>query len=112
MKKVEAVIQPFKLTAVQQSLMDAGVGGITVTEVKGHGAQEEAGLYYRGTVDRSWPAAKLLIEVVVGDRELQEVVEALCRAARSGRSGDGMVFISEVNEAIRIRNDQRNEAAV
>ncbi|WP_321474456.1 P-II family nitrogen regulator [uncultured Paludibaculum sp.] len=109
---MEAVIQPFKLSEVQQSLMDASVGGITVTEVKGHGSHEEAGLYYRGTVDKSWPAAKILIEVVVGDRDLREVVEALCRAARTGRSGDGMIFISDVDEAIRIRNDQRNEAAV
>lgn len=109
---MEAVIQPFKLSEVQQSLMDVGVGGITVTEVKGHGAREEAGMFYRGKVDNSWPAAKIMIEVVVGDRDLQEVVNVLCRAARTGRIGDGMVFITPVEEAIRIRNDQRNEAAV
>ncbi|MBN9657340.1 MAG: P-II family nitrogen regulator [Acidobacteria bacterium] len=112
MKKIEAVIQPFKLDEVKQSLEDAGVGGMTVLEVRGRGSREEAALLYRGHESQSWPTAKMKIEVVVGDRELQEVLAAIRQAAWTGRSGDGMIFVSDVVEAIRIRNDQRDEAAV
>ncbi len=112
MKKIEAVIQPFKLDEVKQALEDTGVGGMTVLEVRGRGSREEASLLYRGTESMAWPTAKLKIEVVVGDRELDEVLTAIRQAAWTGRSGDGMMFVSEVVEAIRIRNDQRDEAAV
>ncbi|MGJ5820461.1 P-II family nitrogen regulator [Paludibaculum fermentans] len=112
MKKIEAVIQPFKLDEVRQSLVDAGVSGMTVLEVRGRGSQHETGLLYRGVESETWPTAKLKIEVVVGDRDLAEVLAAIRQAAWTGRSGDGKIFVSDVVEAIRIRNDQRDEAAV
>lgn len=112
MKKIEAIIQPFKLEEVKEALKSIGVDGMTVTEVRGHGRQKGHKEVYRGqeyTVDL---LPKVKLEIVVAASRLEEVVKALTTAARTGKIGDGKVFIYDVAEAIRIRNDDRGEAAL
>jgi nitrogen regulatory protein P-II 1 len=112
MKKIEAIIQPFKLDDVKAALTDIGIDGMTVTDVAGHGRQRGHGTVYRGqeyTVDLL-PKTKL--EIVVNDSDLEEAVAAIRRSARTGRIGDGKVFVCPVSRAIRIRNGQENEAAI
>jgi nitrogen regulatory protein P-II 1 len=112
MKKIEAVIQPFKLDDVKQALMGIGVDGMTISEVRGHGRQKGHKEVYRGreyTVDL---LPKVKIELVVGDDRFAEVLKTLTAAARTGKIGDGKVFVYEVAEAIRIRNDDRGDAAL
>lgn len=112
MKKIEAIIQPFKLEEVKEALKSIGVDGMTVTEVRGHGRQKGHKEVYRGqeyTVDL---LPKVKLEIVVASSRLEEVVKALTTAARTGKIGDGKVFIYDVAEAIRIRNDDRGEAAL
>jgi len=112
MKKIEAVIQPFKLDDVKEALMGIGVDGMTVSEVRGHGRQKGHKEVYRGreyTVDL---LPKVKIELVVSDDRSAEVLKTLTAAARTGKIGDGKVFVYEVAEAIRIRNDDRGDAAL
>jgi nitrogen regulatory protein P-II 1 len=112
MKKLEAIIQPFKLDEVKQALQEHGVEGITIMEVRGHGRQKGHTEVYRGqeyTVDL---LPKLKLEIVIPSSRLEEVVSVLTGAARTGKIGDGKVFVYEVAEAIRIRNDERGEAAL
>ncbi|MGA2134735.1 MAG: P-II family nitrogen regulator [Bryobacteraceae bacterium] len=112
MKKIEAIIQPFKLDEVKEALMGIGVDGMTISEVRGHGRQKGHKEVYRGreyTVDL---LPKLKIEVVVSDARCEELVKTLTTAARTGKIGDGKVFVYEVAEAIRIRNDDRGDAAL
>ena len=112
MKKIEAIIQPFKLDEVKEALMGIGVDGMTISEVRGHGRQKGHKEVYRGreyTVDL---LPKLKVEVVVSDARFEELVRALTAAARTGKIGDGKVFVYEVAEAIRIRNDDRGDAAL
>jgi nitrogen regulatory protein P-II 1 len=112
MKKIEAIIQPFKLDEVKEALQAIGVEGMTISEVRGHGRQKGHKEVYRGqeyTVDL---LPKIKIELVIADARLDEVTRAVVEAARTGKIGDGKIFISEVLEAIRIRNDDRGESVL
>ena len=112
MKKIEAVIQPHKMEDVREALKDIGVDGMTISDVRGHGRQKGHREIYRGqeyTVDL---LPKVKIEVVVPDSQVEEIVKALGDAARTGKLGDGKIFISAVEDAIRIRNNDRGEGAL
>ena len=112
MKKIEAIIQPFKLEEVKEALKSVGVDGMTITEVRGHGRQKGHTEVYRGheyTVDL---LPKVKLELVVPEARVDAAVEALVRAARTGKIGDGKIFVYPVQDAIRIRNDERGEAAI
>jgi len=112
MKKLEAIIQPFKLDEVREALKAAGIDGMTISEVRGHGRQKGHTEVYRGheyTVDL---LPKVKIEMVLTDTMVESAVEALLRTARTGKIGDGKIFLYPVEEAIRIRNDDRGEHAV
>jgi nitrogen regulatory protein P-II 1 len=112
MQKIEAIIQPSKLDAVKQALLDAGIEGMTILEARGHGRQKGHTEFYRGreyTVDL---LPKIKIETVVPDEMLDKTVEAILAAARTGKIGDGKIFISKIDEAIRIRNDERGPTAI
>jgi nitrogen regulatory protein P-II 1 len=111
-KKIEAIIQPFKLDEVKEALVGAGIDGITVSEVRGHGRQKGHREMYRGqeyTVDL---LPKLKLEMVLSDTRLDEVLGIVSNAARTGKIGDGKVFVIDVADAIRIRNSERGEAAI
>lgn len=112
MKKIEAIIQPFKLEPVKEALQSIGIDGMTITEVRGHGRQKGHKEVYRGQEYNVDLLPKMKVELVVADARLNEVVKALTMAARTGKIGDGKVFIFDVAEAIRIRNDDRGEAAL
>ncbi len=112
MKKIEAIIKPFKLEEVKDALSSVGVEGMTVSEVKGFGRQKGHTEIYRGneyTVDF---LPKIKIEIVLADATVAAAVEAIVKAAKTGKIGDGKVFISTVEDAIRIRTDERGERAV
>ena len=112
MKKIEAIIQPFKLEEVKEALKGIGIDGMTITEVRGHGRQKGHKEVYRGqeyTVDL---LPKIKIEMVVAAARSEEVIRTLGTAARTGNIGDGKIFIYDVAEAIRIRNDDRGESAL
>ena len=112
MKKVEAIIKPFKLDDVKDALHDAGVSGITVTEVKGVGRQKGHTELYRGAEYVIDFLPKVKIEVVVEDSLVDNVVEAIAESARTGRIGDGKIFVHPVDSAIRIRTGERDESAI
>jgi nitrogen regulatory protein P-II 1 len=112
MKKIEAIIQPHKLEDVKEALKDIGIDGITVIEVRGHGRQKGHKEVYRGMEYQVDLLPKIKLEMVVPDGRSDEVVNALAAAARSGKIGDGKIFVTEVAEAVRIRNDDRGEAAL
>jgi nitrogen regulatory protein P-II 1 len=112
MKKIEAVIQPFKLDEVKDALIKIGVEGITVSEVRGHGRQKGHTEVYRGSEYKVDLLPKVQLEMVVRDVLLNPVVEALTSAARTGKIGDGKIFVATVEEAIRIRNGDRGESAL
>ncbi len=112
MKKIEAIIQPHRLDDVKDALVKAGVDGMTVTEVRGHGRQKGHTETYRGQEYKVDLLPKVLLEMVVSDSRVDEVSKALALAARSGKVGDGKIFITNVLEAIRIRNDDRGDAAL
>jgi nitrogen regulatory protein P-II 1 len=112
MVKIEAVIQPTKLDAVKAALLEAGIEGITILEARGHGRQKGHTEFYRGreyTIDL---LPKVKLEIVTTEELRDKVVGAILGAARTGHIGDGKIFISRVEEAIRIRNDERGEAAL
>jgi nitrogen regulatory protein P-II 1 len=112
MTKLEAIIQTSRLEAVKTALQDIGVEGMTVLEVRGHGRQKGHTEFYRGreyTVDL---IPKIKLELVLTDLMVEKAVQAIIGAARSGKIGDGKIFLSKVEEAIRIRNDERGEAAL
>ena len=112
MTKVEAIIQTSKLEAVKESLHEIGVEGMTVIEARGHGRQKGHTEIYRGreyTVDL---IPKIKIEMVLTDDMVERVVQAIAGAARTGKIGDGKIFLSHVDEAIRIRNDERGDRAL
>jgi nitrogen regulatory protein P-II 1 len=112
MTKVEAIIQTSKLDAVKDALHEIGVEGMTVLEVRGHGRQKGHTEFYRGreyTVDL---IPKIKIEMVLHDDIVEKAVQAIVTAARTGKIGDGKIFLSKVDEAIRIRNDERGESAL
>ena len=112
MKNIEAIIQPHRLDDVKDALVKAGVDGMTVTEVRGHGRQKGHTETYRGQEYKVDLLPKVLLEMVVSDSRVDEVSKALALAARSGKVGDGKIFITNVLEAIRIRNDDRGDAAL
>ena len=112
MTKLEAVIQPSKLDAVKDALMEIGVDGMTILEVRGHGRQKGHTEFYRGreyTVDL---LPKVKVEVVLADELVEKAVAAIVTAARSGKIGDGKIFLSKIDDAIRIRNEERGAAAL
>jgi len=112
MKKVEVILQPFKLDEVKDALLGVGIDGMTVSEVRGHGRQKGHKEVYRGQEYQLDLLPKTKLEIVVAEAKLQEVIKAVTTAARTGKIGDGKIFVYEVIEAIRIRNDDRGEAAV
>src|SRR5271154_6945279 len=112
MKKIEAIIQPFKLEEVKEALKAIGIDGMTITEVRGHGRQKGHKETYRGQEYNVDLLPKVKVELVVTDERFNEVTSAIASAARTGKIGDGKIFVYEVAEAIRIRNDDRGEAAL
>jgi nitrogen regulatory protein P-II 1 len=112
MKKREAVIQPHKLEDVKQALKAIGIDGMTITEVRGHGRQKGHKEIYRGQEYEVDLLPKVKIEMVVPSARADEVVSTLVASARTGKIGDGKVFVYEVAEAVRIRNDDRGESAL
>jgi nitrogen regulatory protein P-II 1 len=112
MKKIEAIIQPFKLEEVKEALKAIGIDGMTITEVRGHGRQKGHKEVYRGQEYQVDLLPKVKVEMLVADARVEEVVASVVKAARSGKIGDGKIFILPVEDAIRIRNDDRGEAAI
>jgi nitrogen regulatory protein P-II 1 len=112
MKKIEAVIQPFKLDDVKDALIKIGAEGITVYEVRGHGRQKGHTEVYRGSEYKIDLLPKVKLEVVVPDALLNPVLETLTAAARTGKIGDGKIFVSTVDDAVRIRNGDHGEHAL
>ena len=112
MKKIEAVIQPFKLDEVKEALKGIGIDGMTITDVRGHGRQKGHKEVYRGQEYNVDLLPKVKIEMVVPDARAEEVVSTLSKAARTGKIGDGKIFVIDVAEAVRIRNDDRGESAL
>ncbi len=112
MKKVEAVIKPFKLDEVKEALSGAGVQGITVSEVKGFGRQRGHTELYRGAEYVVDFLPKVKLEIIIKDDQLDQVVEAIGSAAKTGRIGDGKIFVADVNEVIRIRTGEKGESAL
>jgi nitrogen regulatory protein P-II 1 len=111
-KKIEAIIQPFRLEQVKEALKAIGIDGMTVTEVRGHGRQKGHKEVYRGMEYQVDLLPKVKLEMVVTDQREDEVVKALVASARSGKIGDGKIFVFDVADAIRIRNDDRGDAAL
>ena len=111
-KKIEAIIKPFKLDEVKEALHDAGVSGITVTEAKGFGRQKGHTELYRGAEYVVDFLPKVKLEVVVPDANSDNVIEAIANAANNGRIGDGKIFVSTIDTAIRIRTGERDEDAI
>ena len=112
MKKIEAIIKPFKLDEVKEALHEVGVQGLTVTEAKGFGRQKGHTELYRGAEYVVDFLPKVKIEVVIEDSQLERVVEAIQNAARTGRIGDGKIFVTTVEEAIRIRTGEKGAEAI
>lgn len=112
MKKIEAVIQPFKLEEVKEALKAIGVDGMTVTEVRGHGRQKGHKEVYRGQEYQVDLLPKVKVEMVVASGRADEVIRAVAAAAKTGKIGDGKIFVYEVADAIRIRNEERGESAL
>ena len=111
-KKIEAVIKPFKLDEVKEALHEVGVSGITVTEAKGFGRQKGHTELYRGAEYVVDFLPKVRLEIVVDDDQVERVVEAIANAARTGRIGDGKIFVSAVESAVRIRTGERDSDAI
>jgi nitrogen regulatory protein P-II 1 len=112
MVKIEAVIQPTRLDAVKEALIEAGIEGLSILEARGHGRQKGHTEFYRGheyTVDL---VPKIQIDVIVSETLKDKVIQTILAAARTGHIGDGKIFVSHVDEAIRIRNDERGESAI
>jgi nitrogen regulatory protein P-II 1 len=112
MKKIEAVIKPFKLDEVKEALQEVGLQGITVTEAKGFGRQKGHTELYRGAEYVVDFLPKVKIEIVLGDDMLEKAVDAIRRAAQTGRIGDGKIFVSNIEEAIRIRTGESGTDAI
>ena len=112
MTKIEAIIQPFKLDDVKNALTGVGIDGMTISEVRGHGRQKGHKEVYRGQEYNVDLLPKIKIEVIVATSRSEEVLTTLVAAARTGQIGDGKIFVSEIAEAIRIRNGDRGEGAL
>lgn len=112
MQKIEAIIQPSKLDAVKDALLEVGIEGMTILEARGHGRQKGHTEFYRGreyTVDL---LPKVKLEMVVPDELVEKAVQAILSSARTGKIGDGKIFLSKIDDAIRIRNDERGSTAL
>lgn len=112
MKKIEAIIKPFKLEEVKDALADIGIEGMTVTEVKGFGRQKGHTEIYRGSEYTVDFLPKIKIEIVMSDGQVEAATAAIVKAAKTGKIGDGKVFVSTVEEAVRIRTEEQGENAV
>lgn len=112
MKQVTAIIKPFKLDEVREALAEVGVNGLTVTEVKGFGRQKGHTELYRGAEYVVDFLPKIRVEMVVADEAVERVIEAIVRAARTGKIGDGKIFVTPVEHAIRIRTSESGDAAL
>ncbi|MCF8030192.1 MAG: P-II family nitrogen regulator [Desulfohalobiaceae bacterium] len=112
MKKIEAIIKPFKLDDVKEQLSDLGLQGMTVTELKGFGRQKGHTEVYRGAEYVVDFLPKIKVEVTVEDDRVEEVMETICNAARTGKIGDGKIFVLPVEECVRIRTGERGEQAL
>ena len=112
MKKIEAIIKPFKLDEVKEALHEVGVSGITVTEAKGFGRQKGHTELYRGAEYVVDFLPKVKIEIVMDDNLVERAIEAITQAARTGRIGDGKIFVSTIDTALRIRTGEKDDAAI
>lgn len=112
MKKIEAIIRPFKLDEVKEALIEEGIKGLTITEVRGYGRQKGHTETYRGSEYRIEFIPKIKIEVVVEANKVEKVVDAILRTAKTGQVGDGKIFISEISDVIRIRTEESGKAAL
>ena len=112
MKKIEAIIKPFKLTEVKEALQEIGIQGMTVCEVKGFGRQKGHTEIYRGSEYTVDFLPKIKLETVVADNQVELAVETIMKAARTGKIGDGKIFVLPIEEAIRIRTEEHAEAAI
>ncbi|HSM76328.1 MAG TPA: P-II family nitrogen regulator [Bryobacteraceae bacterium] len=112
MKKIEAIIQPHKLEDVKKALTGIGIDGMTISEVRGHGRQKGHKEVYRGMEYQVDLLPKVKVELVVPDTRFEEAVQTILLSARTGKIGDGKIFVSDVREAIRIRNEDRGEGAL
>ena len=112
MQKIEAIIQPSRLDAVKEALIEIGVEGITILEARGHGRQKGHTEFYRGREYSVDLLPKIKLELVTSDERAEKAIQAIISAARTGTIGDGKIFVTKVDEAIRIRNDERGEIAL
>jgi nitrogen regulatory protein P-II 1 len=112
MKKIEAIIRPFKLDEVKEALVEEGIRGLTITEVRGYGRQKGHTETYRGSEYRIEFIPKIKIEIVVENEKMEKVIEAILRTAKTGQVGDGKIFISEIQDVIRIRTEESGEEAL
>lgn len=112
MQKIEAIIQPGKLDAVKEALIEVGVEGMTILEARGHGRQKGHTEFYRGREYSVDLLPKIKLELVVNDDMVEKAVNAILTAARTGSIGDGKIFVSKIDDAIRIRNEDRGEMAL
>ena len=112
MKKIEAVIQPFKLDSVKDALTHAGITGITISDVRGHGRQKGHSEVYRGAEYKVDFVPKIKLELVIPSARTEEIISLIIAAAQTGKFGDGKIFISDIADAVRIRNGERGEGAL
>jgi nitrogen regulatory protein PII len=112
MKKIEAIVKPFKLEEIKDALSGVGIEGMTVTEVKGFGRQKGHTEIYRGSEYTVDFLPKLKLEIVVSDASVESAVQAIVKAAKTGKIGDGKVFVSSIDDAVRIRTEEKGEHAV
>ena len=112
MKKIEAIIRPFKLEEVKEALVEEGIRGLTITEVRGYGRQKGHKETYRGSEYRIEFVPKIKIEVVVEDKNAEKVISAIVKGAKTGQVGDGKIFVYNVEDVIRIRTEESGKAAL
>lgn len=112
MKKIEAIIRPFKLDDVKEALLEEGIKGLTISEVRGYGRQKGHKETYRGSEYRIEFVPKIKIEIVIPASKLEKVIEAIIRTAKTGQVGDGKIFISDISDVIRIRTEESGEEAL
>jgi nitrogen regulatory protein P-II 1 len=112
MHKIEAVLQPSKLDTVKEALIEIGISGMTITDVRGHGRQKGHTEFYRGREYSVDLLPKIKVEMVVGDDLVDKAVQTIVDAAKTGKIGDGKIFVTRVDEAVRIRNNERGETAL
>jgi nitrogen regulatory protein PII len=112
MKKVEAIIRPFKLDEVKEALIELGAKGMTITEVRGYGRQKGHKETYRGSEYRIEFVPKIKIEIVIEKEKLEKVIDAILKTAKTGQIGDGKIFVSEIEDVIRIRTEESGREAL